>query len=315
MSVTKLYTAQDLLAMGSDARYELIEGELVEVSPSEGFSSELGGHLFSSLHAFVYGHRLGRLTGEAGGYLLTKNPDSVLAPDIGFIRAELAPRPLPRGAFVPHPPDLAIEVMSGWDRFVDLERKARALPRRRHAPGLGRAVRPADRGRLRARAAARSNSARTTDARRRGRAAGVPPAGARGRSRTRSTHDDRVTSRPLCAIAPEATMSVTKLLHRRRPGRDGLRRAVRAGRRRTGRGVAVEGAGNGVCAQHRRTAAAIRPPPQPRPRLRRRRRLPANARSRHGPRPRCRLHPPRARCPTACRRTGLSRIRPIWRSR
>ena len=125
MSITKLYTAADLLAMGSDAPYELIEGELVEVSPSKGRASGVGIIIGAELVAFVRPRRLGQVTGADGGYLLSRDPDTVRAPDVGFIRAELVPDGLPEDDFVPFPPDLAVEVMSPSDRWVDLERKAR----------------------------------------------------------------------------------------------------------------------------------------------------------------------------------------------
>lgn len=41
MVSTKLMTADDLLAMGSDAPYELIDGELVELSPTSFDSSSV----------------------------------------------------------------------------------------------------------------------------------------------------------------------------------------------------------------------------------------------------------------------------------
>ena len=124
MSITKLSTATDLLAMGSDAPYELIEGELVEVSPSKGRASVIALNIVEPLRPFVRRHKLGEVTGADGGYLLSRNPDTVRAPDVGFIRAELVPDGLPEDDFVPFPPDLAVEVMSPSDRWIDVERKA-----------------------------------------------------------------------------------------------------------------------------------------------------------------------------------------------
>ncbi len=125
MSVTKLVTADDLLAMGSDAMVELIEGELVDVSPSEHYSSELSLNLVLILGEFVRTHRLGRISGENGGFLLSRDPDTVVAPDIGFVRLEKAPQRLPRGQFVPFAPDLAVEIMSKSNTYPEMDRKAR----------------------------------------------------------------------------------------------------------------------------------------------------------------------------------------------
>jgi len=124
MSITKLITAEDLLAMDSDAPYELIEGELRDMSPSDGYSSMIGGNVFAALHAYVRREGLGYLTSEGGGYLLSRNPDTVVAPDVGFIsKATMPGGPKPK-EFIPHPPDLAVEVMSGPDRFPEAARKA-----------------------------------------------------------------------------------------------------------------------------------------------------------------------------------------------
>jgi Uma2 family endonuclease len=124
MSITKPYSAEDLLALGSDARFELIEGELREMSPSAFDSSEIGAHILVALHAFVYGQGLGRLSTENGGYILSRDPDTVVAPDIGFVRRDAAREGIPPEQFAQVAPDLAVEVMSPTDRFVALERKA-----------------------------------------------------------------------------------------------------------------------------------------------------------------------------------------------
>jgi Uma2 family endonuclease len=124
MSITKLHTAADLWAMDSETPFELIEGELREVSPSEGPSSEIALTFVEVLRPFLRAHRLGRLSSEATGYIVSRDPDTVLAPDVGFVRLELVADGFPRGTFVPFPPDLVIEVMSPSNRVIEMERKA-----------------------------------------------------------------------------------------------------------------------------------------------------------------------------------------------
>jgi Uma2 family endonuclease len=124
MSITKLHTAADLWVMGSEAPFELIEGELREVSPSEGPSSEIALNFVEVLRPYLRAHRLGRLSSEATGYVVARDPDTVLAPDVGFVRLELVADGFPHGTFVPFPPDLAIEVMSPSNRLIEMERKA-----------------------------------------------------------------------------------------------------------------------------------------------------------------------------------------------
>src|SRR5690606_7113021 len=66
------------------------------------------------LDDFVQKHRYGVVTGAETGFLIEQNPDTVLAPDVAFIRADRIPSPAPRG-FFPGAPDLAVEVLSPSD--------------------------------------------------------------------------------------------------------------------------------------------------------------------------------------------------------
>jgi Uma2 family endonuclease len=113
MTVTNLHTADDLLAMGSDAPYELVDGRLQEFTWSDMRASVTAGNVVAALHPFVRQSRAGYLTGGAG-YILSTNPDTVLAPDVGFVSRELLPDQLPRG-YIPFSPTLAVEVMTAWE--------------------------------------------------------------------------------------------------------------------------------------------------------------------------------------------------------
>jgi Uma2 family endonuclease len=68
-------------------------------------------------------HPIGRITGEAGGFIISRQPDTLFCPDVGFIRRErLVDGRLP-DSFVDIYPDLAVEVHSPSDRIIDDERK------------------------------------------------------------------------------------------------------------------------------------------------------------------------------------------------
>ena len=69
-------------------------------------------------------HPIGELSGEEGGYIITRNPDSVVAPDLAFVRNERV-RATPRRGFSPALPDLAVEVMSPSNSAADIEEKIR----------------------------------------------------------------------------------------------------------------------------------------------------------------------------------------------
>ena len=65
-------------------------------------------------------NRLGTVLTDVG-FTLARNPDTVRAPDIAFIRQERLPAN-PRG-FCNGPPDLAVEVLSGDDRRSEVAAK------------------------------------------------------------------------------------------------------------------------------------------------------------------------------------------------
>jgi Uma2 family endonuclease len=115
MTITHLHTADDLLAMPGADLTELIEGELFEVSPTSFNSSVIAGRIFLAVGTFVDEHDLGYVTVADGGYLLERNPDSVVAPDVAFVRGDRLAQGYPRRGYAPLRPDLAVEVRSPTD--------------------------------------------------------------------------------------------------------------------------------------------------------------------------------------------------------
>lgn len=123
MTATQLVTADELYQMGSDAPYELIEGVLRQVSPSSSKPSVIGARLLISIGRFVEERHLGYMTNSDGGYILGQNPDTVVAPDVGFFRGDRYPGGVPERGFYPMPPDLAVEVISPTDRKSGIAQK------------------------------------------------------------------------------------------------------------------------------------------------------------------------------------------------
>lgn len=123
MVITHLTTATDLEAMGSDARYELYQGVLYPMSPSSFNSSLVMSNLALELGQFVKRHRLGSVTFAEAGYLLERNPDTVVAPDIAFVRIDRIPQPAPKRGFFAGMPDLVIEIISPTDEPAEIRRK------------------------------------------------------------------------------------------------------------------------------------------------------------------------------------------------
>jgi Uma2 family endonuclease len=120
----RLYTADDLAQLDEDARYELVRGELrvMEPPPFPDHGS-VAMRLSVALANYVYAHSLGEVFTAETGFILRRDPDTVRAPDIAFLRAER----MPPGGFGRRygdgAPDLAVEVRSPSDRVPQLWQK------------------------------------------------------------------------------------------------------------------------------------------------------------------------------------------------
>lgn len=125
MVTTHFLTIDDLLALDKSGSFELVEGELREVSPSSMRSSQIAGELFALLRAFVKPPELGWLTSSEGGYTLSRDPDTVVAPDVGYVSRSRLLHGVPHEGYCPVPPDLAVEVVSPSDDPGRIRQKQR----------------------------------------------------------------------------------------------------------------------------------------------------------------------------------------------
>ena len=120
----KLLTADDLWEISHrepGKRFELVQGVLIEMSPVGGLHGIIALKIGSLLLAHVEHNRLGVVTVETG-YILENAPQTVRAPDVGFVRHERMPQPFgPR--YIPIAPDLAVEVVSPGDAASEVEAK------------------------------------------------------------------------------------------------------------------------------------------------------------------------------------------------
>lgn len=111
----QLTTAEQLLAMPDEGqRCELVCGELRSMSPGGCRHGDLANYLGGELHRWNRGRRHGRAYGADTGFVLARDPDTVLAPDVAFVRRERMQAVAAAGYF-PGPPDLAVEVRSPRD--------------------------------------------------------------------------------------------------------------------------------------------------------------------------------------------------------
>src|SRR5213075_1431959 len=118
-----LLTAEELLALNiQDKRTELVRGRLVVREPAGFRHGTVAMSIGVAIGTFVKSNQLGVVVAAETGFTLFRNPDTVRAPDVGFVRADRVPRPLPKG-YSDVMPDLAVEVLSPDDRAGEVLEK------------------------------------------------------------------------------------------------------------------------------------------------------------------------------------------------
>lgn len=104
-----------------DCRMELVDGEIVVMSPSGLESDEVALEIGAQLRNWVRPRKLGRVFGSSGGFVLPNADEDVRAPDASFVKAERLRQPTEDyGQLVP---DLAFEVKSKTDSLEKLRAK------------------------------------------------------------------------------------------------------------------------------------------------------------------------------------------------
>ena len=121
----RLVTLEEFAKFPERPRYELVCGALVELPMAETAAHEhtcalvgrqLGEHVFSN--------RLGTVLGSNYGYVTIKPaPSTCRNADISYISAEREERKDLYGMFFDGAPDLAVEILSGFDCDLELPQK------------------------------------------------------------------------------------------------------------------------------------------------------------------------------------------------
>jgi Uma2 family endonuclease len=103
-------------------RFVLIEGVIVEMSPTGWKHGKVTMELGRLIANYVVEHQLGEVTAAETGFSLSGDGLNVLAPDIGFIAKARVPDDLPKG-YVPLSPDFAVEVVSPGNSAGEIRMK------------------------------------------------------------------------------------------------------------------------------------------------------------------------------------------------
>ena len=123
----RLYDVDDLWALycqreNDHLRFELFDGEIIEMSGPGGVHGRIAIKLGSYLFIFAEGNELGIVTGETG-YHPAGDRYNLLLPDVAFISFDRAPDPFPE-KLVPAMPDLAVEIRSPSNTMAEMREKA-----------------------------------------------------------------------------------------------------------------------------------------------------------------------------------------------
>lgn len=116
-------TAEDLLNMPDGERYELVDGQLVELEMG-GLSSWIGGQVYKRLDGHAKGGENGwAFPADAGIQCFPADSERVRKPDAFFVsRGRLENEQIPVG-FVRVVPDVAAEVISPNDQYYAVDQK------------------------------------------------------------------------------------------------------------------------------------------------------------------------------------------------
>jgi Uma2 family endonuclease len=128
-TTTRLITADELLVMphrdehGNYCLLELIRGEVKRMSPTGITHGVFCSKVNSALESFVTANDLGIVCGAETGFIVERDPDSVLGADVAFISHERLAKIENPDKFGPFAPDLAVEVLSPGNRPGEIAEK------------------------------------------------------------------------------------------------------------------------------------------------------------------------------------------------
>lgn len=117
----RLITAEDALIQDSPyRRCEIWDGVAIVKDPSGGQASHVGVNVLVPMTLHVRERGLGRTFASEQGFVIARNPDRMLAPDVSYVSSARLPE-LPERGFIELAPDFLVEVRSptdSWEKTV-----------------------------------------------------------------------------------------------------------------------------------------------------------------------------------------------------
>lgn len=126
MATTRTMTIEELARLPEDeARFELLDGKMLEAPPKGFDHGRLCARLGTFVGAFVEEHSLGVVCGDSG-FVLQRDPERMLGPDIAFVRSQQIPPEDEQHTFAELAPDMVVGIVSPSDRWNEVNDKVNA---------------------------------------------------------------------------------------------------------------------------------------------------------------------------------------------
>jgi Uma2 family endonuclease len=116
-------TVDEFEATCGDERVELIDGVVIPMTPASFEPSRVSVTITIRLGMHVLPRKLGTVLSAEAGFVIFPDRQTVLAPDVAFVRAGREPQGEARWHFARLAPDLVVEVLSPSDRVADIQAK------------------------------------------------------------------------------------------------------------------------------------------------------------------------------------------------
>jgi len=119
VATKRVWTDEELMKLKHEGKVELVDGEVILVTPAGGEQGNINANLTARLGGYILRHKLGYIFDAQTGFRPRGN---MRAPDFSFVSRERLKGKPPKG-FLRVPPDLAVEVLGPDERVSDYEGK------------------------------------------------------------------------------------------------------------------------------------------------------------------------------------------------